>query len=74
MCRTPRLGDVRQCEDADEFSLGSGYGLGGNACQGQSACNTASTRCAGQNSCKGQGWIVTTKAECDEKGGTFEAS
>ena len=48
--------------------------VGGNSCKGTSACNTATTSCAGQNACKGQGWIVTTKAECEEAGGTFEAS
>jgi hypothetical protein len=50
----------------------TGKCVGGNACQGQSACATASTSCAGQNACKGEGWIKTTKAECDEAGGSFE--
>jgi len=50
----------------------AGKCIGGNSCKGASACATATTGCAGQNSCKGQGWVKTTKAECDEKGGTFE--
>ncbi len=50
----------------------AGKCIGINSCKGTSACATATTSCAGQNSCKGQGWIKATKAECEEKGGTFE--
>ncbi len=46
--------------------------VGGNACKGQSACQTAASDCQGQNACKGQGFTQTTKAECDTAGGEFE--
>ena len=51
----------------------TGHCNGANACQGQSACATASSSCQGQNSCKGQGFTVTTEAECTEAGGEWEA-
>lgn len=41
-----------------------------NACKGMSECATAANACKGHNSCKGQGWIHTTKEDCDAKGGT----
>ena len=50
----------------------TGHCVGANSCKGTSACATANSSCKGQNSCKGQGFTVTTKAECDEAGGTFE--
>jgi hypothetical protein len=50
----------------------TGHCVGANSCKGTSACATANSSCKGQNSCKGQGWTETTKAECDEAGGTFE--
>ena len=53
-------------------AMDSGKCIGGNSCKGTSACATATTSCAGQNSCKGQGWVKSTKAECDDAGGTFE--
>ncbi len=40
-----------------------------NACKGTSECKTATNACKGKNSCKGQGWVTTTKAKCDAKGG-----
>lgn len=42
---------------------------GANSCKGRSACATADSACAGQNACKGKGFITTTKAECENKGG-----
>jgi hypothetical protein len=53
-------------------SHSAGKCIGINSCKGTSACATATTSCAGQNSCKGEGWVKATKAECKEKGGTFE--
>ncbi len=47
--------------------------FGINSCKGQAACATATNACAGQNACKGQGWVKATKAECNEKGGKYEA-
>lgn len=43
---------------------------GVNECKGKGSCHTADNACAGHNECKGKGWIKTTKAECEEKGGT----
>ena len=49
--------------------------VGGNACQGHSACKTATSECKGLNACKGQGFIMTdTEAACMEAGGTVEES
>lgn len=49
--------------------------VGGNACQGQSACKTASTSCKGQNSCKGKGWVNTADEKtCTAQGGHVEVS
>jgi len=50
----------------------TGHCVGANSCKGTSACATANSSCKGQNACKGQGFTETTKAECDEAGGTFE--
>lgn len=50
----------------------SGECHGINACKGQGACGGKGHGCAGKNECKGQGWLKMTKAECDEKGGTFK--
>ena len=45
-----------------------------NACKGQAACASASNSCQGQNACKGKGWIESSKAECDKKGGKIVES
>ena len=37
---------------------------GGNACKGQSECQTANNSCHGQNTCKGQGFVSLTPEEC----------
>lgn len=50
----------------------NGKCVGGNSCQGQSACKTANSQCAGQNACNGQGFTITTEAACNEAGGDFE--
>ena len=47
--------------------------VGANSCKGHSDCATANSSCKGQNACKGQGFMSLTKAQCDEKGGTFES-
>lgn len=57
---------------AHEEGEATGHCVGANSCKGTSACATANSSCKGQNSCKGQGFTETTKAECDEAGGTFE--
>ena len=45
-----------------------------NACKGQAACASATNSCQGQNSCKGKGWIESSKAECEKKGGKIVES
>lgn len=41
-----------------------------NSCKGQTSCHSATNQCKGKNNCKGQGWLnVSTKADCDAKGG-----
>ena len=57
---------------AHEEGEATGHCVGANSCKGTSSCATANSRCKGQNSCKGQGFTETTKAACDEAGGTFE--
>ena len=71
--------ESRAHSDADEeHDHGSGATngkcVGGNSCQGQSACKTANSLCAGQNACNGQGFTITTEEACDEAGGDFEAA
>ncbi len=46
--------------------------LGVNECAGQAACDMPTHSCAGQNECKGKGWVLTTQADCDDKGGTVK--
>ena len=45
-----------------------------NACKGQAACASAANSCQGQNACKGKGWIESSKAECEKKGGKIVES
>jgi len=47
---------------------------GGNACKGESACDTAHNACAGENECKGKGWVMLTPEDCKKAGGTARAS
>ena len=50
--------------------MGECHGI--NSCKGTGACHGAGNSCAGKNACKGQGWMKTTKADCDAKGGKFK--
>ena len=44
--------------------------VGGNACKGQSACQSAESSCKGSNACKGKGYVMTpTSKECLAAGG-----
>lgn len=43
--------------------------VGINSCKGTSECKTGSSSCKGLNACKGQGFLSTTKVECDAAGG-----
>ncbi|HYC24020.1 MAG TPA: hypothetical protein VEI94_15015 [Candidatus Bathyarchaeia archaeon] len=40
-----------------------------NECKGHGACAGGGHGCAGKNGCKGQGWVKSTKADCEKKGG-----
>lgn len=42
---------------------------GGNACKGQSGCQTANSTCSGFNGCRGQGWVMMSRGECKRAGG-----
>ncbi len=44
---------------------GKGHCIGANACEGKSACKTATSECGGKNACKGKGFTETTKEECE---------
>ena len=47
--------------------------VGGNACKGQSLCQSAESSCKGANSCKGKGYVMTpTAKECVAAGGKPE--
>ena len=44
--------------------------VGGNACKGQSLCQSANSGCKGQNACKGKGYVMTLSTkECVAAGG-----
>ena len=44
--------------------------VGGNACKGQSLCQSAGSSCKGANACKGKGYVMTSTAkECIAAGG-----
>jgi uncharacterized membrane protein len=44
--------------------------VGGNACKGQSLCQSAESGCKGQNACKGKGYVMMpTAKECIAAGG-----
>ena len=61
-------GETKIAKDASDAA---GDAAGDAVAEGKKA---AVNCCKGKNACKGQGWIVTSKAECEEAGGTFEAS
>jgi uncharacterized membrane protein len=49
--------------------------VGGNACKGQSACQSAQSGCKGQNACKGKGYVMTpTAKDCVAAGGKPDTS
>ncbi len=57
-----------------DSSAAAGECHGVNACKGQGECGGPGHACAGKNSCKGQGWVKLSKADCDQKSGTFKPS
>ena len=49
--------------------------VGGNACKGQSLCQSAESSCKGSNACKGKGYVMTpTAKECLAAGGKPDTS
>jgi uncharacterized membrane protein len=49
--------------------------VGGNACKGQSLCQSAQSSCKGSNACKGKGYVMTpTAKECVTAGGKPDTS
>lgn len=49
--------------------------VGGNACKGQSLCQSADSSCKGANACKGKGYVMTpTAKECVAAGGKPETA
>jgi hypothetical protein len=48
--------------------------MGVNECKGHGGCKGEKNACAGQNGCKGQGFVETTAADCQTKGGTAMAA
>lgn len=47
------------------------YGV--NTCKGTGACGGGGHACAGKNACKGQGFVETSKADCEKQGGKLTA-
>jgi len=44
--------------------------VGGNDCNGHSACKSTQNDCKGKNACKGKGFVMTMSSdECTTKGG-----
>jgi uncharacterized membrane protein len=62
-------GVTLQTAQADDAKV---HCIGVNACKGQSECKSGSHSCKGLNACKGQGFLSTTRAECDAQGGKVE--
>jgi len=60
--------------EGEDHSKDKGKCFGINSCTGKGQCATKEHTCAGMNTCKGKGWIKLTKAECEKKGGKFDAS
>lgn len=48
--------------------------MGVNECKGHGGCKGEKNACAGHNGCKGQGFVETTAADCQAKGGTVMAA
>lgn len=61
--------DNKMDKKMSDKTMGQCHGV--NSCEGKSACATAESACTGHNSCKGKGWITSSKADCDAKGGKF---
>lgn len=54
-----------------EAKAETGQCHGVNACKGQGDCSGKGHSCGGKNECKGHGWVKSTQADCQTKGGQF---
>jgi hypothetical protein len=63
-------GNVVYAADSPDASASQVKCVGGNACKGQSACQSAQSSCKGANACKGKGYVMApTAKECVAAGG-----
>jgi len=61
---------VYAADSSDSTAASQVKCVGGNACKGQSMCQSAQSECKGQNACKGKGYVMTPSAkECVAAGG-----
>ena len=68
-------GNAVQAADSPDSSAAASQikCVGGNACKGQSLCQSANSSCKGSNACKGKGYVMTpTAKECVAAGGKPE--
>ena len=71
-------GNAVQAADSTDSSAAAASQVkcvGGNACKGQSLCQSAESSCKGANACKGKGYVMTpTAKECIAAGGKPDTS
>jgi hypothetical protein len=61
---------VYAADSSDSTAASQVKCVGGNACKGQSLCQSAESSCKGANACKGKGYVMTpTAKECVAAGG-----
>ena len=68
-CTTPKSASTPGAMASDTIHCG-----GVNSCKGQGSCAGNDNACKSQNSCKGKGWVDTSAADCQTKGGKVLAS
>jgi len=63
-------GNAVYAADSSDATAAQVKCVGGNACKGQSLCQSAESSCKGSNACKGKGYVMTpTAKECIAAGG-----
>ena len=63
-------GNAVYAADSSDATASQVKCVGGNACKGQSLCQSAESSCKGSNACKGKGYVMTpTAKECLAAGG-----
>ena len=68
-------GNAVYAADSSDATAAQVKCVGGNACKGQSACQSANSECKGQNGCKGKGYVMSPSAkECVAAGGKPDTS